>query len=49
MVTVADQDYGVPRLTDLDSLRGSRIAVLDRSGELLYETPGFMPDWMPPW
>jgi TolB protein len=49
VVLVADQDYGVPRLTDLESLRGSRIAVLDRSGELLFETHGFMPDWMPPW
>jgi len=27
----------------------SRIAVIDRSGTLLFETPGTMADWMPAW
>ena len=26
-----------------------RLAVLDRSGAVLFETEGFSPDWMPPW
>jgi TolB protein len=26
-----------------------RVVVLDRGGRVLLDTPGFMPDWMPPW
>jgi Tol biopolymer transport system component len=49
LVTVAESEYGMPRLSDPESLRGTRVVVLDRSGEALFETAGFMPDWMPPW
>lgn len=33
---------------DLD-LEQAHILVIDREGKRLLETPGFMPDWMPPW
>ena len=29
--------------------KSARIAVIDRSGQLLFETPGTMADWMPAW
>jgi Tol biopolymer transport system component len=48
-VTVADEQFGMPRLNDLESLAMARIRVLDRSGNVLFETQGFMPDWMPAW
>jgi TolB protein len=49
LVTVAESEYGMPRLSDPESLRSTRVVVLDRSGEVVFETAGFMPDWMPPW
>jgi TolB protein len=49
LVTVAESDYGMPRLSNPDALRATRVVVLDRSGGVLFETAGFMPDWMPPW
>jgi Tol biopolymer transport system component len=33
---------------DID-LPQAHILVMDREGKRLFETPGFMPDWMPPW
>jgi hypothetical protein len=27
----------------------ARIAVIDRNGRVLFETPGMMADWMPAW
>lgn len=33
---------------DID-LAKAKIIVLDREGKRLFETSGFMPDWMPPW
>jgi Tol biopolymer transport system component len=38
-----------PRLVDAESLAGAGILVVDRGGRVLFETAGFMPDWMPPW
>jgi Tol biopolymer transport system component len=38
-----------PDFEETASLAATRVAVLDRSGRLLFETPGFMPDWMPAW
>jgi thioredoxin-related protein len=38
-----------PRLTDEEVLAETRVVVFDRKGRVLYEAPGFMPDWMPPW
>jgi Tol biopolymer transport system component len=32
-----------------DSFERARVVVLDRSGALVLETPGLMPDWMPAW
>jgi Tol biopolymer transport system component len=49
VVTVAEEQFGMPRLTDLEGLANARIRVLDRTGRVLFETPGFMPDWMPAW
>jgi Tol biopolymer transport system component len=40
---------GEPRLSDRASLEATRVVVLDRSGRVLLDAPGFMPDWMPPW
>lgn len=49
VVTVADEEFGMPRLNDLASLERAKIRVLDREGNVLFETAGFMPDWMPAW
>jgi Tol biopolymer transport system component len=38
-----------PRLADRDSIERSRVLVIDRSGRILLDVPGLMPDWMPPW
>ncbi len=40
---------GTPRLRKPESLRATRLRVLDRQGHLLLDTPGLMADWMPPW
>jgi Tol biopolymer transport system component len=39
----------MPRLADHEALAGATVAVVDREGRALFETPGIMPDWMPPW
>jgi TolB protein len=49
LVTIAESEHGMPRLSDPEALQRTRVAVLDRSGSVLFETTGFMPDWMPPW
>jgi TolB protein len=49
LVTIAEHDFGLPRLSDIGSLQKARIVVMTRKGEVLFETNGFMPDWMPPW
>lgn len=38
-----------PRLVQRVSLAEAHIAVFDREGWVLLETPGGMADWMPPW
>ena len=48
-VTAADAQGDRPTLRNPESLSTSRVRVLDRAGSLLAETPGLMPDWMPPW
>ena len=40
---------GEPRLADPEGLAETRVVVFDRQGRLLFDEPGFMPDWMPPW
>jgi Tol biopolymer transport system component len=39
----------LPRLADAETLAGAHVVVIDREGRVLFETPGMMPDWMPPW
>jgi TolB protein len=38
-----------PGLTQAKGLAETRVVVFDRKGRLLFDAPGFMPDWMPPW
>jgi Tol biopolymer transport system component len=49
LVTVTPAASGMPELADAESLREASVLVLDRQGRELFQTPGFMPDWMPPW
>jgi len=49
VVTVVESRAGVPRLGSPTALADARLRVLDREGNVLLETPGFMADWMPPW
>ena len=34
---------------DRETFAAPRLRVLTRAGEILFETPGMMADWMPPW
>lgn len=38
-----------PRLGEVEGLAETRVVVFDRKGRVLFDAPGFMPDWMPPW
>ena len=49
VVTTVDVDADEPRLADRATLTHARLRVIDREGRVLLDTPGFMPDWMPPW
>ncbi|HEY5658593.1 MAG TPA: hypothetical protein VIY27_12465 [Myxococcota bacterium] len=49
VVTSVDADADEPRLLDRAALARARLHVIDREGRVLVDTPGFMPDWMPPW
>lgn len=49
LLTVAEHDYGLPRLSDRESLSRARVVALTRDGAVLFDSLGFMPDWMPPW
>jgi Tol biopolymer transport system component len=49
VATVTPLALGRPRIVDPDGLEQTRVVVFDREGRLLFEAPGFMPDWMPPW
>ena len=40
---------GVPRLAGAEGLAETHVVVFDRDGRVLFDAPGFMPDWMPPW
>ncbi len=39
----------MPRFADRETLGEANVVVIDREGRVLFETPGMMPDWMPPW
>lgn len=47
VVTFTGEDE--PRFGRREALAAARVGVLDRQGRLLFETSGFMPDWMPAW
>jgi Tol biopolymer transport system component len=36
-------------LGEVEQLADSHAVVFDREGRVLFDAPGFMPDWMPPW
>jgi Tol biopolymer transport system component len=40
---------GEPRLTEPEDLADTHVVVFDREGRVLFDAPGLMPDWMPPW
>lgn len=40
---------GKPRLADREGLAHARVLVLDQTGQVLFDTPGYNADWMPPW
>ena len=37
------------KLSERERLAEMHVVVLDREGRTLFDAPGFMPDWMPPW
>jgi Tol biopolymer transport system component len=43
------RSVGEPRLSDRRGLAETHTLVCDREGRVLFDAPGFMPDWMPPW
>jgi Tol biopolymer transport system component len=49
VVTATPPGTRMPRLADREGLARARVVALDREGRVLFETPGMMPDWMPPW
>jgi Tol biopolymer transport system component len=49
VVTATPPGTPTPRLADPERLAGATVVVLDREGRALFEAPGMMPDWMPPW
>jgi Tol biopolymer transport system component len=49
VVTSVDADAEQLTLGDRAALAVARLRVIDRQGHVLLDTPGFMPDWMPPW
>jgi Tol biopolymer transport system component len=49
VVTTTPPGTPMPRLADPDGLAQTKLLVLDREGNELFETPGMMPDWMPAW
>lgn len=49
LVVTTNRSAERPRLANPDSLDALMLRVIDREGRVLFETPGLMPDWMPPW
>jgi Tol biopolymer transport system component len=50
LVTISTRKSdGEPRLGEAEGLAETRVVVFDRQGRVLFDAPGFMPDWMPPW
>jgi Tol biopolymer transport system component len=49
VATVTPLAVGEPHLDEPEGLAQTRVVVLDREGRVLFDAPGFMPDWMPAW
>jgi dipeptidyl aminopeptidase/acylaminoacyl peptidase len=49
VVTTTPAGTPMPRLSDAEGLETTKLLVLDRDGNELFEAPGMMPDWMPAW
>jgi Tol biopolymer transport system component len=49
VATAMPAGAAMPRLADPEALAETTVVVLDREGHVLFEAPGMMPDWMPPW
>ncbi len=50
VAAIAVPDHvGQPKLAERDALAATHVVVFDREGRTLFDAPGFMPDWMPPW
>ena len=50
VAAIATPDHaGEGKLSEHERLAGMHVVVLDREGRTLFDAPGFMPDWMPPW
>jgi Tol biopolymer transport system component len=47
-VIASPASLGPPRLVDRERLADARVVVLDRTGRVLFDAPGYNPDWMPP-
>ncbi|HXK22244.1 MAG TPA: hypothetical protein VMS55_06150 [Myxococcota bacterium] len=48
-VTLAPREPGGASRRNDETLEGTRVRVVDRSGQVLFEAEGLMPDWMPAW
>jgi len=50
VAAIATPDHaGRPKLSEPEGLAETNVVVFDREGRRLFDAPGFMPDWMPPW
>jgi Tol biopolymer transport system component len=49
VVTTTPAGTPMPRLADPGGLAQTKLLVLDRQGNELFEAPGMMADWMPAW
>jgi len=49
VVTVVPSKLSRPRLVEPAELAQIRLRVYSRDGDLLFDEPGMMADWMPPW
>jgi len=49
VVSTTTAPGSLPARHDMKGLTRIELVVIDREGQLLFETPGLMPDWMPAW
>ncbi len=48
-ITTDSLDTATGEAPDASGFRDPRVVVMDRTGRVVFETEGYMPDWMPPW